>query len=274
MAQKQMIAISRKSFTFLLVLASVGFVSAETEDIQSALEAAYGASLSFQQHDNGAVSLILSNKTLPIEVRPGSSLEEMLERGGIGDMFQQIYPLEPFRAEVMRDFDPGRVRNDALFKYLYGNSKQEVSQNLIDVGFCGQKVKFNKRHGAAEALASVSEELQRLAAGKPELRAFTRNLGGTFAWRTIAGTERLSAHSFGIAIDLEPAKGRYWRWDSGKKRPSWEALAWPHEIISAFEKHGFIWGGKWWHYDTFHFEYRPELIAYAKLLQTGEHRAD
>jgi hypothetical protein len=27
-----------------------------------------------------------------------------------------------------------------------------------------------------------------------------------------------------------------------------------------FEKHGFIWGGKWYHYDTMHFEYRPELL--------------
>jgi hypothetical protein len=24
--------------------------------------------------------------------------------------------------------------------------------------------------------------------------------------------------------------------------------------------HGFIWGGYWYHYDTMHFEYRPELL--------------
>ncbi|MEJ2663631.1 MAG: M15 family metallopeptidase, partial [Spirochaetia bacterium] len=28
-----------------------------------------------------------------------------------------------------------------------------------------------------------------------------------------------------------------------------------------FEKYGFIWGGKWYHYDTMHFEYRPELLV-------------
>jgi peptidoglycan LD-endopeptidase CwlK len=28
-----------------------------------------------------------------------------------------------------------------------------------------------------------------------------------------------------------------------------------------FEKHGFIWGAKWYHYDTMHFEYRPELLG-------------
>ena len=31
--------------------------------------------------------------------------------------------------------------------------------------------------------------------------------------------------------------------------------------LEIFERHGFIWGGKWYHYDTMHFEYRPELLA-------------
>ena len=34
----------------------------------------------------------------------------------------------------------------------------------------------------------------------------------------------------------------------------------PHEIVEIFEKHGFIWGGRWYHYDTMHFEYRPEIL--------------
>ena len=44
---------------------------------------------------------------------------------------------------------------------------------------------------------------------------------------------------------------------------------WPHvyrnripwEIVEVFEKHGFVWDGKWYHFDTMHFEYRPEIIA-------------
>jgi hypothetical protein len=34
----------------------------------------------------------------------------------------------------------------------------------------------------------------------------------------------------------------------------------PLEIVKIFEKYGFIWGGRWYHYDTMHFEYRPELL--------------
>ncbi len=32
------------------------------------------------------------------------------------------------------------------------------------------------------------------------------------------------------------------------------------EIVKELEKYGFIWGGRWYHYDTMHFEYRPELL--------------
>ena len=43
--------------------------------------------------------------------------------------------------------------------------------------------------------------------------------------------------------------------------PSSIATACPTEIVAIFEKHGFIWGGKWYHFDTMHFEFRPELLV-------------
>jgi hypothetical protein len=35
----------------------------------------------------------------------------------------------------------------------------------------------------------------------------------------------------------------------------------PYEIVEIFERHGFIWGGKWGHFYTMHFEYRPEFFV-------------
>ena len=87
---------------------------------------------------------------------------------------------------------------------------------------------------------------------------------GTFNWRKIAGTERRSNHSFGTAIDLNVNKAAYWRWQTPAQLTTFSRKNWPNEIVEAFERHGFIWGGKWWHFDTMHFEYRPEIIAYAK----------
>jgi hypothetical protein len=85
--------------------------------------------------------------------------------------------------------------------------------------------------------------------------------GGAFNWRNILGTSQMSLHSFGIAIDINVKNANYWRWD---KYENDDHLLYvnkiPLEIVEIFESFGFIWGGKWYNYDTMHFEYRPELF--------------
>jgi hypothetical protein len=71
----------------------------------------------------------------------------------------------------------------------------------------------------------------------------------------------MSMHAYAAAIDLSTKETTYWQW----VKPGPDGLYhWsnsiPDEIIAIFEKHGFIWGGRWYHYDTMHFEYRPELL--------------
>ena len=74
----------------------------------------------------------------------------------------------------------------------------------------------------------------------------------------VAGTNRRSMHSYAAAIDIATAHADYWQW-SGGEDAAWKNRI-PIEIVQIFERHGFIWGGKWYHYDTMHFEYRPELL--------------
>ncbi|HFC6397360.1 TPA: M15 family metallopeptidase [Neisseria polysaccharea] len=91
---------------------------------------------------------------------------------------------------------------------------------------------------------------------------------GSFNYRVISGTNRRSAHAFGVAIDFSLPKnlGTYWKWAGCKEGKSCsypQALrrdATLKKMVSVFEKYGFIWGGKWYHYDSVHFEYRPELL--------------
>lgn len=192
------------------------------------------------------------------------SFAEKLADPDLEDMLSQAYPLGKPTAAPPPDHDPGRIRVEPFFQALYGTPAQ-VKNSLVQVPFAGSRATFNANQGAAAALEKVGDSLRELLARNASLRSSIFPLGGTFNQRRIAGTNRLSAHSWGIAIDLH--RGHYWRWGGILAPLELLALqsAFPQEIVSAFEAQGFIWGGKWFHYDTMHFEYRPEIIRKARL---------
>jgi len=78
----------------------------------------------------------------------------------------------------------------------------------------------------------------------------------------VADTGKMSMHSYGAAIDLNLAVSDYWFWQKHVSKIAYRNRM-PAEIVEIFERHGFIWGGKWYHFDTMHFEYRPELLGLA-----------
>ena len=90
-------------------------------------------------------------------------------------------------------------------------------------------------------------------------------ISGTFNNRYIAGTNRLSPHAYGIAIDLKSDKNDYWKWAT-KENANERIANYPKHIVKTFENNNFIWGGKWEHFDILHFEYRPEIIIKAKYF--------
>lgn len=182
-----------------------------------------------------------------------------LDDSDIEDMFYDVYSLPDPKPAFQ--FDPGRSRSEALFKAMYGSSAEEVRKKLVDVEWIGERVKFISVNGAADSLRAVARELT----GYPELRPYLKS-SGTFYWRPVRGAKRMSAHSYGIAFDIGVDKSDYWLWKSGsndENKPVEYANRIPREIVEIFQKHGFIWGGAWYHYDTMHFEFRPELLKYA-----------
>jgi hypothetical protein len=236
----------------------------------AALTASYpGFCLGVEVRRDRKVYLIMKNRQkILYDDGLAKSFADRLKRPDLKDMLAQVYrpgrDREPFRP----DYDPGRFRVDALFSAVYGASAAEVGGHLVAVPFCGARVRFNAQNGAAAALKNAGQELAALLARRPQLRQYLFPLGGTFSWRPIAGTNRLSPHSWGIAIDLNPRHGAYWR---DRKRTGAEVEAmrnnYPQEIVAIFEKHGFIWGGKWSHFDLMHFEYRPEMVKKWQLSQ-------
>jgi hypothetical protein len=183
------------------------------------------------------------------------SFEEALNHPDPEDMFRYPYPRgsSGYNRTPAKNFDPGRIRYEPLFRKMYGQSSRQVRRHLTTVDWFGYKVRVTTVNGVASHLRAVARDLAR----NPSLRKYLTPPGGGFYWRYIAGTKRLSVHSFGAAIDINVKYSAYWRWNKGAYRYRNQI---PLEIVKAFERHGFIWGGKWYHYDTMHFEYRPELL--------------
>ncbi len=169
--------------------------------------------------------------------------------------------------------DAGRIRYEPFFKKMYGESKRDVIRHLTTIywlpKFFGKQfpIEITQVNHVDQHLISVSRELETLAKKNPTLIPYLNNPAGGFRWREIENSHRLSAHCYGIAFDLNKDKTHYWQWDlqnnqmlvSEKTKLHYHnTISW--EIVRIFEKHGFIWGGKWYHYDTMHFEYRPELL--------------
>lgn len=218
--------------------------------------------------ENNLIYVLLSNgEKILYDDKKSKSFEEKLESPDLKDILSLLYPLKNQIDKMASNDDPGRFRSLPLFKAVYGKTRKDVRTNLIRVNFCEKKVLFNKQNGAADALKNTGIELLELIKAQPRLKKYIKPLGGTFKWRNIAGTRRLSPHSFGIAIDLNPRRSSYWYGRSETKIAEFSRLYYPAEIVAIFEKNGFIWGGKWYHYDTMHFEFRPEIIAKARLYK-------
>ena len=164
-----------------------------------------------------------------------------------------------------------RDSHRAFYSALYGGiERAEIEEKIERVDFLGFKVSVHR--DIAAPLRQVDEEIRKLEGSK----AFINSIGSIdgYSWRQIAGTQRMSYHSWGLAVDIQPrslgGKAIYWLWERGRNE-DWMLVPldrrWspPEPVIEIFEQAGFIWGGKWIFYDNMHFEYRPELHELGRL---------
>lgn len=206
----------------------------------------------------------------------GRAMDEIISNPTLGDQFAAIYPLSrDLDARLAPYQDPGRARNGAFFSLLYGADAAAIENDLVTVTAGPQgraRFRFTRRHGVSCQLqAAFSMLLQ----DWDEFAPFFSQPGGGYNWRRIAGTNRLSPHAFGIAIDINAELGGYWRWTGAREGHVGDFdNKVPWRLIEIMERHGFIWGGKWHHFDGMHFEYRPELILYSRIMDTQRSTGD
>jgi hypothetical protein len=243
------------------VLAGLPVTATAGGDLER-LVAAYPA---FLERIEGNMLVWKDGTRMPIDDgKPAKAFEALLDQPDIKDMFRWPYPTGAEATPPAFQVDPGRIRHQALFDKMYGDcTKGQTTAKLVEVVWLpkksGQKLLVTQVNGVAEKLAAVSKVLDELPA---RFDSFLFPSAGTYVCRKIAGTDRPSVHGAGIAIDIALKHAHYWRWTkpgADGRYPFKNSI--PPEIVAAFEAQGFIWGGRWYHYDTMHFEYRPELIG-------------
>lgn len=171
--------------------------------------------------------------------------------------------------------DVQREHYEDVFRKMYGNSQAEVKRHLTVIYWMPNV--FGTRYpllvttinGVDKRLRRISAALEKLP---PSYYKYLDRPAGSYYWRQVEGESYLSTHSFGIAIDINSSYSNYWLWDFKKLRlPISELRNYrlvyhnriPMRIVDIFEKEGFYWGGRWYYYDTMHFEYRPDLLLSA-----------
>ena len=255
----------------LLVLAAGPAPGSENDAVLDALVAAYpdflkshdGANVIWRDGTRMPFSDGAASGTDPARL-DATDIARRFASPSLRDMFLWRYPRDAPASAPVHLADPGRIRVAPFFARMYGDcARGEVEKQLVGVPWLPKKkggiVRVTRINGVADKLAAVSAELDALPA---RFDVYLKPSAGAYQCRTIAGTDRASAHGYGIAIDLAARPAHYWRW----ARPDRDGryayrYSLPPQIVEIFERHGFIWGGRWYHYDTMHFEYRPEILA-------------
>lgn len=162
------------------------------------------------------------------------------------------------------------ARSQEFLIALWGMAgKDDAKEHIREITFLKRNSKVHK--DIIVPLRRVEREILNLSRTDSATALWLRKLNDVsgYLWRDIAGSANRSLHSYGIAIDLIPngyqGKFAYWRW-AANSGEDWWSLPYskrhqiPQKVIKAFEKYGFVWGGKWFLFDQIHFEYRPEII--------------
>lgn len=157
-------------------------------------------------YNNGMLTFA-DGSEMPFDDGKTKTFEQRLDNADAEDMMEHYIDHNGEPPAYLSDV--GRTRCEALFKKMYGNTSAAVGKQLTTVDWFGQKLKFSSTNGAADSLRAVAREI----AQHPDLIKYAKPSAGTFYWRTVRGAKRLSAHSFGIAIDVCTSRSNYWRWD-------------------------------------------------------------
>lgn len=198
-------------------------------------------------------------------IKKEKTYDQKFFNADLEDTLSDIYPLNMIDKVMDNNYDPGRIRNYGFLGAMYGESKSKIEKNLSSISTYYGTVMFSTVNKASEELKAALNDISNTLQRGSRDESYVAPLSGGYNYRHIQDTGLLSAHAYGISIDLNRNDSDYWKWVS-KEEGSKRIASYPQAIVEAFENHGFVWGGKWAHFDILHFEYRPEIILKAKYF--------
>jgi len=119
--------------------------------------------------------------------------------------------------------------------YLAWNPSQPVSKIAIHVN-------------CAESLTRILKKIGETFNASERAYYQLDMYGGGYNFRLMRGSNRLSVHSYGAAIDLAPSYNGL----GMKYKPDTRMM--PLKVVRIFEQEGWEWGGQWHRPDAMHFE--------------------
>ena len=211
-----------------------------------------------------------------IYFQDGRMLEEgRLDRREDCDPIFYRYSLEPLTEPPLPPEEDPTYCTD-LLETLWGRTDVQIRGHGASTTFLDHRMFVNDL--LIDALAAVERDILDAAANDRSVAAWIDELAITYSFvdRGIAGSPTRSHHAWGMAVDFVPSSYEgldvYWRWSRVFDSEAWHRIPleqrWspPEAVIEIFEGHGFVWGGKWPHFDVIHFEYRPEILLYNRLI--------
>ena len=240
---------------------------------------AYSTLIDSLTYDEDDVVFYLGSR--PIHFRDGRMLGTNREGEGaeVCDPIFYEYSLEPL-TEPPAAPDEMPVYCTDLLESLWGDEETEIREHGSSVTFLDHRMFVNDL--LIEPLAAVERDLREAARRDASVADWMAELDVTYSFisRKIAGSPTRSHHGWGLAVDFVPESYEgghvYWRWSRVFEKQGWDRIPleerWspPRAVVEIFERRGFVWGGKWAHFDVIHFEYRPEIILYNRLISASD----
>lgn len=162
---------------------------------------------------------------------------------------QQYY--DTFKGKTMSVSTGERMTLQELFPDGVPTSEAEVAKYITSV-----EIKYNDKNGELKTKnvrihKAIAQEVQEIfdEIQKSGFRAY--NIG-TYNYRKIAGSSKLSNHAYGLAVDINPTENYCIRSDgtviSGSFWKPYEnqySIPADGPVVNAFKARGWDWGGDW-----------------------------